>query len=661
MSLATVKTQIELYFNAKFFADHFVKHGGSSWTATPAEGASIQEDTVQLTIQAGDSSAEISHSFSAIHPTLTPYLVCRVTARSGGTYKVYVKKASDASWIEVKSGTATGRFVVDISEVYAADIIGIKLGIYGSPDDSATFDYAVICESIQIWDYSGDQQPIGDIIGKTEVTKSLVNNEASSASFTVKNFLDDSDAYTDLEDYGYGIIWASRDTATLGTTSQKLFGGRISSIKQDYISYGNTDVTFTLHGHASELFDSPELVYKLYESEYGDTIIEDTLDLMNYLAEYPHSVGWFDGGHSGSQIGDVDDRITSTHSVEYDEIIPFNVTKDVLEMASGPDGTSFDIYETPSGTLVGHLRNSSDWACPVSPTFRAKKKNIDFHRIVNKQKVYGANGKEIPADEAWTESLDDWTVDDGSLTLTDTIKHKGSYALKLYTNGGSVKIRHSLNSLIFGWGKRAAKNLHFWRERWENGTASTTARVMLYAPDSSNYFYAGMKVFSLGDALDLNLPLGEENEYDEIENPNGVWTAVGSPSWVQLSEIAFLITKGAVDEISVSIDNLQFTDLPYSATVEDATSIAEYGTREAEPIIDQTLTSDDACEAKGDAIIEAKKNPPTTIEPFTVDGDVRYKPGDLLQDDADYYRILNVIHTLTESQWDARLTVSEVL
>jgi len=210
---------------------------------------------------------------------------------------------------------------------------------------------------------------------------------------------------------------------------------------------------------------------------------------------------------------------------------------------------------------------------------------------------------------------------------------------------------------VFGFGKKAAKLLRFYRKRKTTGFGPDSAVVQLWAPDSSNYFSAGIELGGDLDWRQINLQLGADNEVS-TSNEKGKWTKVGNPSWNSLSWICFKVQYPIT--VTVLIDGLYFDDIPYSATAEDATSIAKYGTKEAEPIIDQTLLSDAECQAKATEIIEAKKNPSTTIEPFTVDGDARYKPGDLIQDGAYYYRIIKVEHTIAETQWDAKLTVSEV-
>jgi len=662
VTVAPAKFQVEMFFGAKLFSDHFLRLEGSAWSSSVPAGVSNQADTVTLTVQSGQSTQNLYASFTEFSSATVKYLVGRCTELDATNFVVAVQKSSDSNWVTAKTGTAAGRFVVDVSEIYSGNIKGIRITVNGSPDDYGTFDYLVLCESTKIWDYSGDYQPITDIVGKATVTKSLINDEVNSAEFTVKNFSEEGDTYTALTDYGYGIIWASRSEATLGTVAQKLFGGRIAEINQNYLSFGNTDITFTLYGHASELTDSPELVYKLYAAENGRTIIEESLALCNYLAKYPHAVGWFD--YTG-QVGDVDDRIAddSLNSVEYDEVQPMKAIVEILSKSHNPsDVIGFDMYETPSGALVGHLQNSLDFICPVSPTLKGAIKKIDFHRIVNRQKVYGANGKEIPSDESWTESTTGWILDSGeALTFNTDYYKEGTGSIDADFISGTLQFRYPLTD-IYGFGKRAAKALQFWRKRRYPGLGPDVAEVRLWAPDTSNYFSAGLQI-NAGFDLDwkqLIFSLGLDFEISDSK-PKNIWTKVGNADWSQLSFICFRVE--ATLGIEILIDGIRFCDLPFSNfddISEDTDSITKYnGVREGEPIVDQTLGSDAECKKKGDAIVAEKKDPAVTIEPFTVDGDARYNAGDIMTDDGSNFRIISVEHIIYGSRWDATITVSE--
>ena len=635
------------------FWDHFLK---GDWAGSPSAGLSNQADSAVLTIQAGETEQFLTTSFDSFSTVDYPVLVGRVTSFSATNFVVQIQKASDSGWVSVYTGTEAERFTVeDLTEFYEGAIKGLRIYCTGSPDDTVTVDYLVICKKAFF-------PTSADLEDTITVTKSLLNDEVSSATVTLSNFLDLGDTYLNLDDCGFGIIWAARDEESLTDLDSKLFGGKIASIKQDYYAYNVADVIVELLGHASELFASPELVYKLYEGEYGDTIIDDTLDLCGYLSKYPHAVGWFDGGHSGSQIADTDDRMSSQHSVEYDEVQPLKGVQEIAEKASNPsDVIGFDVFETASGCLIGHLRESQDFICPVSPTLESAVKVIDPHRVVNRQKVYGATGKKIPSDESWTESTDGWTVDSGEPLVFNTDYYvEGTGSIEADFISGTLQFRRSISPTVYGFGKRAAKRLKFHRKRRYTGLGPDSAVVQLWAPDSSNYFSAGIELhggFDL-DWKQIDLPLGVNSEITD-SNSNGKWTKVGNPSWQQLTQICFKVQYAL--GIAVLIDGLYFCDMPFSASTEDTDSIAKHGVNEAEPIVDQTLMSDAECESKANAVIASKKDVPITIEPFIVEGDARYQVGDIMSDGVDSFRIIAVEHLIVGVNWKAQLTVSEVL
>jgi hypothetical protein len=650
------KCLVEIYSKTKVFADHFLK----GWTAYPVGGVSSQADVSVLTVQSGQTEQVLYTTFDSFSTATYPYLVFRITAISGASYRVYVQRSDTSNWVQVASGSSTGRHEVTLTTYYSGNIKALSIYAVGSAGQSVTYDYVIVCGEY----YFPDAE---DITGTLKVTKSLINDEVNEASVTLKQFSGDS--YLDIDDRGCGIIWVSRNSSTLGTVDQKLFGGVIKDVKQNFLNYVDTDVTITFYGHASELFAPPELVYQLYDGVNGRTIMEEAIDLCSYIAKYPHGIGWFDEG--GSQIGDTDDQIASTHNVEYDEVKPLSVVQEILEKASNPAGTiGFDMYETPSGALVGHLRNSLDFICPVTADLRSAVRRIDVDRIRNAQKVYGATGKQVPTDEIWTESTSGWTTDTG-LLLAKTSQgaytpKEGTYFLFCQYDGNDAVFRRSIASTFYYFGKKRATNLTFWRLRYGTSVVgATVGRVELWAPDASNCFYYGLDLTAGGyEWRKYDLPLGADGvATDEDDNKANKWQTIGSPAWNNVQQICFRVTDD-ITRSGLGIDNLRFTGIPYSnsdSPYEDARSILDYTRREAEPIVDNTLMSDAECVARAKSVVEQLKSPNTTVEPFIVDGDARYLPSYLMTDGVNYFKIVKVEDTLTQGgDWTATIHTKKV-
>jgi len=669
------KLSAELFFGAKVFADHFLRLYGNSWEADPDGWAVASEDSVKLTVSPYQTTQYYKVNFPPFNLSTAKYLVWRLTGKVGiSAAKVWVQRTDNKQWVEVSSESEVGRYVVDASAVYSGSIEGIMVSVDGTSGTTGTFDYVVLCEDYKIWDYTDDHSPITDIVGVTDVMKTLINDEVSSANFTVKDFATD---YVGLTEYGYGVIWAARDVADLGKLDFKLFSGRLVLITQDYLQYSNTDVTFTLHGHASELVDSPELVYKRHEGENGRVVLEETLNVCQYLHRFPHAVGWFD---VGGQIGDYNDGIYTNHDLESDEIQPLRIFQEILDKAGGAYGNvGFDCYERGGGVLVGHARYSPDWICPIEPTLRSAVRKVDFNRIVNKQKVYGAIGRKYPEDYAWTESTDGWIADVGTITTAAEAIMKlpglpdvgyppkaGSVWLKLELDGGDGQIRRNISDIPIEFGKRRFTQLHFWRSiTLQNIWGSRVAKVELLAPDNSNKFAWDLRINpgSSGSRF-FELPLGEDFTAratgDDVDDPTGKWEVVGNPKWGDLEYLQFRFDTVRFRD-AIFFDDMAFSGALFFAEAKDETSIAKFGAREGEPINDQTLMSDAECLSRATARIHELKNPIITVEPFDVAGHLAYQPGDLITDGVNNFRIISIHHRISTSEWRATITVSEAL
>lgn len=639
--------RVELYDEAKFFDDNFLV----GWMQSPEGQVSVDGDVATLTVKNGETEQHFGKNFDApFSASVYKYLSIRIKQVSSYWF-VAVQRADTEAWVTVANGSTPGFFQVNMAPLYSGTIKAIDIITSDTPGDTMQVDYVVISKNFEI-------PSEFDITGKTVIKRSLLNSVVSAAEINLINY--SGDPYLDLTDKGNAIIWVSRDSSELGNIVSKVFGGKIAALKHEHTHKDVATVKFELHGHAAELFDSPELVYKLYAATNGRTIIDYILSLCKKIARHPDDAKWFDAGGS---TGSTDDRINSNHDAEYDEVKPLTPIQEILDKAENPTGVvGFDMYEMPSGALIGHLRRSNDFVCPITPTLQHAIKTVDPNRVKNRQKVYGAIGRQIPEDEIWTESLAGWIIDEGDLSLVSIpLPKKGTYSLYATYVNNVLQFRRDISSEIFGFGKRKSNLLEFWRMRDQPGAfGASVGRVELWAPDENNKFVTGLKLF--GDEIGwrkFSLSLGSESVYNEDENPNGVWTVVGSPDWTNLHWLCFRAENDSA--VGLLIDWLLFSGMPFSDEVEDSDSISEYGIKEAEPVVDQTLLSNTECKLRANDIVEKLKNPPTTVTPITVDGDIRYNPGDLvtLSLVGSSFRILEVEHIIQKATWDTRLTVSE--
>ncbi len=641
------------------FWDHFLK---GDWFGTPSAGVSYMHDSAELVVQAGQSTQYLqTTSLNLLSTSNYPFVAVGVTEVSDN-FSVQIQLPND-SWVTVLNESSPGHYAVDLRDYHAGDFKNINFVCGSSPGETAVLDYLVICKEVVNPDAAKD---VVDIT----VGDALLNDRVSSAVVSISNLEELADSFAAMKDFGFGIIWVSRDRNVLTDLESKLFGGRISSINQEFPQYGEAYINVNLYGHASELTAAPKLVHKLYTNEGGKKIIEDTLDLCSYLTRFPHGVGWFD---EGGYFGDTDDRIDSVHSVEHDDVLPLQVAQEILEKAHNPAGiVGFDMQQLPSGVLVGHLRYSMDWLFEDEVELQSATRIIDFHRVTNRQTVFGASGKRVPEDESWSESIDGWVVDKGSLHALEVYEHQnvpirlpkaGNYLLWAEYDDRKVRFRRDISDVWVIFGKRRHTSLEFWRFRFPNTLVfgAIKAHVELWAPDINNKFYADLKIGTIAAKWrHFDLPLGvDATEDPEDESPGAIWKTEGNPDWDEVTWLCFDVEDRSAPD-GLGIDDIRLVGSPHSATFQDGESVGKYGVRVGEPIIDQALLSNDECLAVAKAEVEKGKKPPITVEPFVVDGMPGLFAGLIMTDGVNNFRIVEVTHSISGSTWDAEITVSEV-
>jgi hypothetical protein len=376
----------------------------------------------------------------------------------------------------------------------------------------------------------------------------------------------------------------------------------------------------------------------------GKTIIKDAVALCSYLSDYGVDQG---------------NAIASTHSYTFDEKTPWDVIREVADACQTSGGAvGFDGYVDPPGNLWIFPRNSSNSTVDLTNKILRYKIDYDTYRVKNKIKVYGAMGRSLPTDQdAWTEnSASSWVAIQGTVsdsTITDPLPKKGNKELKFAVNEATPHISEAyypLASALFIF--KSYTKISFWKNI--NRPDATSFQIRLYT-DVSNYY---AKELACNEA---------EWTFEEIscgaqsEGTSQSWIKVGNPSWGNITKVGFYLSdpNGGV----YYIDNLFFSNIPYEYTASDTNSQALYGVRMPEPIVDDSLQSDDECTKKAQSLLAYYKDRVTTLT-LTTFGDNNFKPGDklhvVLSNDNidDYFRILEVRHTLQDVLWQTELLMS---
>ena len=641
--LAIAKQRLEIFKNPLLFDDHFI----DDWTSNPAGGTVLDGEVVRLTVQAGQTFQNYERAIE-FNPNTFKYFIVRLTVGLF-TSKVWVRRKSDSAWLQVGTpGLGLNSF--DITSVCTTTVDRISLQAYGSPGVDAEFDYVAISEST--YGTLGED----DLVGELKIINSVLSKGANFMSFTVQNFGNES-ASKILEN-AVVICWVSRDSGELGSVAAKAFGGRIKKITPKALEYNAYYIDVECHGHAVELIKPPSRLTKVYSAINGRTIIEEALGLAAYVAKHPTASKWFDNAGSS---GSTDDRINSTHSKSYTRVTPWEVTKELLDLASNPSSViGFDIFETPSGALVGHLRNSLDFVSDVASLTPEKFSKItDVHTVINCQQVFGRFRFQT-GDAGWDDSLSGWTARIGTILFPNP-----GYIL-VDNNGKECEVYRTMSPYALlsadplSTPEAECVNHVYCQMMMGDGYQPSNSLWIIFECDTiDDYFYHTFLNVTQMYNYEVDQDLGDANT-----GAGKFWTKHGSADWNKIKNVVFYGWTFSGDTMYITVDYLKITPLRFRSLYQDATSQAAYGVVDGDPQIDETLSSDSECFARAKSIVGVKKDPSITLENVVADGTLSYKPSyrqrivvsDLSIDET--RRIVEVEHTIKGSVWDSKLVVS---
>jgi len=247
--------------------------------------------------------------------------------------------------------------------------------------------------------------------------------------------------------------------------------------------------------------------------------------------------------------------------------------------------------------------------------------NRDIDAVKNDITVYGAAENFLPVDkDSYTEALAGWTATSGALTLQATPFGVGAWYIRCNNAGGNiVDFEYDLPHITI----RDINKVCFWE--WVAAFGAGTGYVDLFAPDNANYFRASAP--KAGAWTFRERSLGPSQVYHVDENPNGIWTEVGTPNWWDIEKIRFYADFGGVGQ-SMFVDLMYFHPVRWTDNATDAASIVSYDQRDLE-ITDNNLHSDSDCQKRGEALLYQMKDAPTQIT-VTVPGNTNILVGDRL-------------------------------
>jgi hypothetical protein len=369
----------------------------------------------------------------------------------------------------------------------------------------------------------------------------------------------------------------------------------------------------------------------------GKTIIKDAVAVCSYLSDYGV---------------DQSNAIASTHSYTFDEKTPWDVIREVADACQTSGGVvGFDGYVDASGNLWIFPRNSSNSTVDLTNKILRYKIDYDTYRVKNKIKVYGQQAKNLgPLDE----STSNWNSL-GTISLDSSDKMEGSYSIKATYNSTGVNLRYHFSDSISCKFSPDYKKLHLWIQVSAD-TFSNDAQyyIQLYTNYGTGSRFVKYSKVSFKDKwIELEVPIGPSEE----------WLTDNSPDWGTITDLeVFFLNGTTIANLTLKLDGVRLTKR-FSGSAEDSTSQGLYGVRMPEPTVDDSLTSDDACNKKAQSLLNYYKDKVTTLTVETF-GNNAFKPGDVqnitLSNDniSGGFRILEITHTLQDVFWKTELLLS---
>jgi len=473
-----------------------------------------------------------------------------------------------------------------------------------------------------------------------EITLPILSRGIGGATFKLQNF---NGAYTNSISVNDRVaIWLYRE----GETATKVFGGRISKLTYEGLP-GAPEYYMHVEcmDYGAQLQAPPSLLTKTYVNTNGKTILIDAISLCPDLS---------------TTSVDPSNAIASTHTIGYDEALPWDVVREILDAAKKADGTTgFDGYIDPTGDVHVFPWGSNTSSVDLTDKIIKYQREVDSYRIKNKIKVYGDKGGSYPTDQdTWTlDNAANWTAEVGTISASTDYK-VGTNALQCSSglSGGDqiCSFKRTFNPIL-GIGPSGYDYVAFWIKY--TMAPSQGEIIRLLAPDDSNYFYVAMPVTPPTTYTYLVYYLGPDQEYS-AEHTDKPWRKVGSPDWRNIQGVKFYARR--TQEFAVLVDGLHFGMGRYRYTSEVSSSQTLYGVRMCLPVFNNELKSDGECQKAGDGLIRLYKDPVTTWQVRTF-GNNGFKPGDMqpiviANDNVNTtFRITEIRHIVRDVWWETVL------
>jgi hypothetical protein len=335
-----------------------------------------------------------------------------------------------------------------------------------------------------------------------------------------------------------------------------------------------------------------------------------------------------------------------------------------------------DFYVNVDNALVWKtrpFRTSGVETLTVGENIKSYTYTRDSSAIKNDIWVYGQKqpfnaldpaviGRSYPDDlDAWTYGVG-WTGVGGTTVASDNTSPKRGLTCTRGTNGSGLIAYYRTFTKSWVEGLDGFGTVEYWHRR---GNYGAPVHVRLFCPDSSNYYEATVTdPGSAGVWAFVRLALGNNNVYDATSNPDGKWTATGSPTWEDIEGIYF--DYGGGSGYYYDVDGLNFNYARFRDIASDATSETNYGLR-GFVITDDDLHTDTQCEHRAESLLYQKKDPINRLDVVT-NGNANILLGDRLtislpaeNVSSKYFYPIIVEQNLNNNNWMTTTTMVDTL
>jgi hypothetical protein len=341
------------------------------------------------------------------------------------------------------------------------------------------------------------------------------------------------------------------------------------------------------------------LVTKSWDNVKGEVVIKYVIDNYTSLS------------HVRDSVELVEDTDTIYTHLEYDDTPVFDIIKYIAETADLAGAIGYDFRIAPDGKFEFFPKNSKTSSVDLSERLEVSEYKKDIFRVRNKITVYGARGRNEPADkDAYTEeSLDGWAFGPGEGSLSGSNPKVGLKYIHVTSeidlNYTSVA-RLTLPSSISGLGNKGFQTLNFYI-RFNGADSNLGGYIQAYAPGLGGFFRIADEDMVIGSTWKFNqIKLGRSQEKSD-DNPAGKWLKFGNADWSDITKIEFYFFM-SLTYFTMDIDGIYFGDGRFRATVTGSGDLRE------KTEVDEELFSDAECEYRAKALLDFLKDPIETLK-----------------------------------------------